>query len=215
MSYILTPNGRKPMISESVELDEGIETKKRPELVGKNSRQHHTDLKKSGHQSTGYTKSDRPEGGMRHSYYHPGTNTSHSFDAKGGKVTNAYDSHPSRAYANSRGGNPKAKAHGESIDYDHFVEYMMENFPDLTEKYIQENYVQVDEISAKTATNYVRKADAAAASYHGPGKVSNNRTDAVLRKQRSQGVTLAKAKLFDRHPKSGPHKGKSVVPTKD
>ena len=80
MSYILTPKGRKPMISESVELDETIE-----------------------------------------------------------------------------------------IDMDHFVEYVMENFPELTEKYMQENYEQVDEISAKTAANYVRKADAAAASYHGPG----------------------------------------------
>jgi len=126
MSYILTPNGRKPMITESTDLEETIE-----------------------------------------------------------------------------------------LDMDHFVEYVMEHFPELTEKYIQENYEQVDEISAKLAANYVRKADAAAASYHGPGKVSNNRTDAMLRKQRSRGVALAKAKIFNRRTKGGPHAGKAIIPTKD
>ena len=64
MSYILTPNGRKPMISESVELDETVDLE---------------------------------------------------------------------------------------LDMDHFVEYVMENFPELTEKYIQENYEQVDEISTGLA----------------------------------------------------------------
>jgi len=37
------------------------------------------------------------------------------------------------------------------LDMDHFVEYVMENFPELTEKYIQENYEQVDEISTGLA----------------------------------------------------------------
>jgi hypothetical protein len=32
----------------------------------------------------------------------------------------------------------------EDIDMDHFVEYVIENFPELTEKYIQENYEQKD-----------------------------------------------------------------------
>ena len=64
MSYILTPNGRKPMISESVELDETVDLE---------------------------------------------------------------------------------------LDMDHFVEYVMENFPELTDKYIQENYEQVDEISTGLA----------------------------------------------------------------
>jgi hypothetical protein len=129
MSYILTPNGRKPMISESVELDETIE-----------------------------------------------------------------------------------------LDMDHFVEYVMENFPELTEKYIQENYEQVDEISAKLATNYIRKARTAAVSHHGTGgegpgvKISNNRTDAMLRKQRSRGATLALKKITGG---INNKTGKSVVNTKD
>jgi len=112
MSYILTPNGRKPMITESTDLDETIE-----------------------------------------------------------------------------------------LDMDHFVEYVMEHFPELTEKYIQENYEQVDEISAKLATNYIRKARTAAVSHHGstgdaPGtKISNNRTDSMIRKQRSKGTTLALKKI--------------------
>ena len=141
MSYILTPNGRKPMISESVELDEGIETTRRTDVVGKNSRQHHSELKKSGHSSVGSMRSDRSDSSMQHAYYHKDTNKVHTFHTKGGKVTHAYDMHPSRAYASAHGGNPKAKAHGESIDHDHFVEYMMENYPELTEKYIQETKI--------------------------------------------------------------------------
>ena len=102
------------------------------------------------------------------------------------------------------------------LDVEHFVEYVIQNFPELTEKYINENYEeQIDEISSKTAANYVRKADAAAVSYHGPGKVSNNRTDAMIRKQRKHGVSLAKAKIFNRYPTGGPHRNKSVIPTKD
>lgn len=44
------------------------------------------------------------------------------------------------------------------LDIEHFVEYVMENFPELTEKYIQENYEQVDEISSKLARSYLHKS---------------------------------------------------------
>jgi len=114
--------------------------------------------------------------------------------------------------------NESTEINETTVDFDveHFVEYVVQNFPELTEKYINENYEEeINEISAKTAANYVRKASAASVSYHGPGKVSNNRTDAVLRKQRSHGVSLAKAKLFKRYPQGGPHRNKSVIPTKD
>jgi len=119
--------------------------------------------------------------------------------------------------------NESTEINETTVDFDveHFVEYVVQNFPELTEKYINENYInenyeeQIDEISAKTAANYVRKATTASVSYHGPGKVSNNRTDAVLRKQRSHGVSLAKAKLFKRYPQGGPHRNKSVISTKN
>ena len=44
------------------------------------------------------------------------------------------------------------------LDVEHFLDYVMENFPELTEKYIEENYEQVDEISRELATRYHNKA---------------------------------------------------------
>ena len=40
------------------------------------------------------------------------------------------------------------------FDVEHFLDYVMENFPELTEKYIEENYEQVDELSHDTLRNY-------------------------------------------------------------
>jgi hypothetical protein len=45
------------------------------------------------------------------------------------------------------------------LDVEHFLDYVMENFPELTEKYIEENYEQVDELSRKTLGSYAYKAD--------------------------------------------------------
>ena len=44
------------------------------------------------------------------------------------------------------------------LDLGHFYNYVMENFPELAEKYIDENYEQVDELSNKTLGSYVVKA---------------------------------------------------------
>ena len=44
------------------------------------------------------------------------------------------------------------------LDLGHFYNYVMENFPELAEKYIDENYEQVDELSNKTLGSYVKKA---------------------------------------------------------
>ena len=44
------------------------------------------------------------------------------------------------------------------LDLGHFYNYVMENFPELTEEYIDENYEQVDELSNKTLGSYVVKA---------------------------------------------------------
>jgi hypothetical protein len=44
------------------------------------------------------------------------------------------------------------------LDVEHFLDYVMENFPELTEKYIEENYEQVDEISRELAGKYLHKA---------------------------------------------------------
>lgn len=44
------------------------------------------------------------------------------------------------------------------LDVDHFLNYVMENFPELTEKYIEENYEQVDELSHSAIQDYRRSA---------------------------------------------------------
>lgn len=40
------------------------------------------------------------------------------------------------------------------FDVEHFLDYVMENFPELTEKYIEENYEQVDELSHSAIQDY-------------------------------------------------------------
>ena len=44
------------------------------------------------------------------------------------------------------------------FDVEHFLDYVMENFPELTEKYIEENYEQVDELSHGALQKYRAKA---------------------------------------------------------
>jgi predicted lipid-binding transport protein (Tim44 family) len=46
------------------------------------------------------------------------------------------------------------------LDVEHFLDYVMENFPELTEKYIEENYEQVDELSHSAIQDYRSQAKA-------------------------------------------------------
>jgi hypothetical protein len=57
------------------------------------------------------------------------------------------------------------------LDVEHFLDYVMENFPELTEKYIEENYEQVDEISLKTKMNAYKAARDPEADYNYGSKV--------------------------------------------
>jgi len=57
------------------------------------------------------------------------------------------------------------------LDVEHFLDYVMENFPELTEKYIEENYEQVDEISLKTKMNAYKAARDPEADYSYGSKV--------------------------------------------
>jgi hypothetical protein len=119
--------------------------------------------------------------------------------------------HPDHhAVHNDAESNPKKMRKALNRHYSHDVSRGLDE-----EKAVKEEVEQVDEISAKLAANYVRNADRDAYTWHGPGKVSNNRTDGMIRNQRKQGVSLAKAKLFDRHPKGGPHRGKAIIPTNE
>lgn len=77
------------------------------------------------------------------------------------------------------------------LDLGHFYNYVMENFPELTEEYIDENYEQVDELSNKTLGSYVKKArkdQSYARSHvwsHGVADAVRQRTLALMAKRKA------------------------------
>lgn len=89
---------------------EGIKTTGREDLHGKNSLEHHKQLKRSGYVSKG---SERNSSGTEHSYYHPKSNTMHIFRAKGGKINHAFEYTPNISYG---------KAHGAVVHEENIVE---------------------------------------------------------------------------------------------
>ena len=93
-------------------IDEGIQTKKREDLHGKDSRLHHKELKASGYVSKGSDANYKNSSGTEHSYYHPKSNTMHAFRAKGGKINHAYEWTPNISYAKAHG----ADVHEETVE---------------------------------------------------------------------------------------------------
>lgn len=81
----------------------------REDLLGKNSLEHHKQLKKSGYVSKG---SERTGSGPEHSYYHPKSNTMHVFRAKGGKINHAFEWTPNISYGKAHG----AVVHEETVE---------------------------------------------------------------------------------------------------
>jgi hypothetical protein len=96
-------------------INEGIQTKRREDLHGKDSRLHHKELKASGHVSKGSDANYKNSEGTTHSYYHPKSNTMHAFRAKGGKINHAYEWSPNHSYAKAHGGTVKEEAIDEVL----------------------------------------------------------------------------------------------------
>jgi hypothetical protein len=85
------------------------------------------------------------------------------------------------------------------FDVEHFLDYVMENFPELTEKYIEENYEQVNELSKGAVQDYKDSAtydkglhDYKYQNSFGPSGVAKNR---LRVKNREAGMKTADKKL--------------------
>jgi hypothetical protein len=99
----------KKAVSEET-INEGIQTKRRADLHGKDSKLHHKELKASGYVSKGNNANYKNPEGTEHSYYHAKSNTMHIFRAKGGKINHAFEWNPNHSYAKAHGGNVKEEA---------------------------------------------------------------------------------------------------------
>ena len=132
MTYLLTPNGRKQLMSESTQQVDELSKKTLGSYVKKASSDMADKLDSA---SKSADKSAAVKKQMKR-----GNNNNYERGAEAEKNTDkAYG-----GYVKRKRGIAKAvgKLTKEEIDMDHFVEYVMENFPELTEKYIQENYKQ-------------------------------------------------------------------------
>jgi hypothetical protein len=129
MTYLLTPNGRKQLMSESTQqVDElskktlGSYVKKSAYDMAKTARAHSTAQAAAG------ASNDAARSAKKKIDY---DTPAHQ---KGRELGKRWSK---RASGIEKATNKLTK---EEIDMDHFVEYVMENFPELTEKYVQENY---------------------------------------------------------------------------
>jgi len=133
MSYILTPSGRKQIVAESVEQVDELSkktlasyTSKAAYDISKTSAVHARAQDAAGARNDAARKARK-----KIDYDSP--------DHKKGREALA------RLRKRQVGIQTAVKKLSkEDIDMDHFVEYVIENFPELTEKYIQENYEQKD-----------------------------------------------------------------------
>ena len=175
MSYILTPNGRRSMVTESAQLDEVGDTP-----AGKKALIRY--VKKAGGTSLDSAAALALDG-----------------NRKKAKI---------RAKSVERAADRLAKEEVE-VDVDHFVEYVMENFPELTEMYIRENYIE--EATGKTLKDYPhlhkhvvekQKKDKLPASHtrdvgnvavHARNQAAHSRADSAL----ASGDAIAKRRAAD------------------
>jgi len=142
-------------------LDEGIQTTKRPELVGKDSKQHHNDLKKSGYVSKGNNANYKNPEGTEHSYYHAKSNTMHAFRAKSGKINHAFEWNPNHSYAKAHGGNVKEETDpGFVAEADNAVAKQIAAKKDTFKKQLQQK------IAAKQMNTMQAKANKRLSNIH-------------------------------------------------
>jgi hypothetical protein len=133
MSYILTPSGRKQIVAESVEQVDELSKKTLASYTSKAA----YDISKTSAvharaQDAAAARNDAARKARKKIDYD-------SPDHKKGREALA------RLRKRQVGIQTAVKKLSkEDIDMDHFVEYVIENFPELTEKYIQENYEQKD-----------------------------------------------------------------------
>jgi hypothetical protein len=118
MTYILTPNGRKSVTQINEErIDSG---KADHDLANKSEMAKHTALMKKKHDVT-----TKYHGSNELSYHGKKKDVKRAIVTHYGDANHAKEMHPHVF---------------EHIDADHFINYVFENFPELTEKYIKEHF---------------------------------------------------------------------------
>jgi hypothetical protein len=173
------PNGeptRKALALRKWNCEETIyesnKTTGREDLHGKNSLEHHKQLKKSGYVSKG---SGRTGSGTEHSYYHPKSNTMHVFRAKGGKINHAFEYTPNISYG---------KAHGAVVHEETITEKrgLWDNIHAKRERIKHGSGEHMRKPGAKGApTSAALKNSQTKEDYTGTEKVSKNSDDASSR----------------------------------